>query len=57
MELSRGIDVVIRLRDDGTLLRRIAARDAADGAVIVEHLNQRMAELSPAEFRAMWSLP
>lgn len=57
MELSRGLDVVIRLREDGGLVRRVPVRDPAEAAVVVEQVRTQLDGLTPAEFRSFWELP
>ncbi|WP_370249875.1 hypothetical protein [Nocardioides sp.] len=56
MELTRGIDVVLRHREDGALALIIPADDPEEAAFTLEHVREQLATLSPAEFRATWSM-
>lgn len=56
MELTRGIDVVLRRRLDGELVTRIRTADPAAAAFAVDRIRQQLASLTPEEFRAAWQL-
>lgn len=56
MELTRGLDVVVRHREDGALALTIPATDPEEAAFTLEHVRDQLATLSPAEFRATWSM-
>ncbi|MBZ5734010.1 hypothetical protein K8Z61_05830 [Nocardioides sp. TRM66260-LWL] len=56
MELSRGIDVVVRRRDEGLLVLTLPERDPSAAAFTLERLQEQLAGSTPAEFRAAWGL-
>ena len=56
MELTRRIDVVLRSRLDGSLVKTIPAADPAAAAFLMDGIRRQLASLSPEEFRAAWQL-
>ncbi|GAA4126416.1 hypothetical protein GCM10022215_35990 [Nocardioides fonticola] len=56
MELTRGIDVVVRRREDGDLVARMRVADAAAAAFAVDQLRRQLDDLTAEEFRDLWGL-
>ncbi|MCD4535953.1 hypothetical protein LRP67_17835 [Nocardioides sp. cx-169] len=55
-ELSSAGDVVVRRRADGVEVLRVPVGPPEEAAQISAHVEQQLAGMSPAEFRATWGI-